>query len=48
MLRNLRRDGWTCQWCRDYIPSFRRVDARYCTEGCRKRAMRARYRQNGK
>lgn len=37
---NLHRNGWRCEWCGDSIPAFRRSDARYCREGCRKRAAR--------
>lgn len=40
--QNLRRNGWACQWCGDPVPEFRRADARYCCEGCRKRAARKR------
>ncbi len=45
ILKKVRRDGWRCQWCQDPIPLFRRADARYCCEGCRKRA--ARHRKQG-
>ena len=37
---NLRRDGWRCEWCGDPVPAYRRADARYCREGCRKAAGR--------
>lgn len=40
--QNLRRDGWACPWCKRPVPEFRRADARYCCEGCRKRAARGR------
>lgn len=40
MHRNARFDGWRCLWCGDLIPTFRRTDARFCCEGCRKRAAR--------
>lgn len=40
--QNLRRDGWSCLWCAKPVPAFRRADARYCCEGCRKRAARGR------
>jgi hypothetical protein len=36
VLRNLKRDGWRCAWCGDPIPTFRRADAMFCREGCRK------------
>ena len=42
ILSNLRRNGWCCAWCGGPVPEFRRADARYCSEGCRKRAARAR------
>lgn len=40
--RLVRRDGWLCLWCKDPVPIYRRADACYCCEGCRKRAARAR------
>jgi hypothetical protein len=40
--RNIQCDGWLCLWCLDPVPIYRRADARYCCEGCRKRAARAR------
>jgi hypothetical protein len=36
--RRLRAQTWRCLWCRDDLPAWRRADARYCSEGCRKRA----------
>jgi len=42
MLRKEARGRWRCDWCREPIPTFRRVDARFCGEGCRKRAARQR------
>ena len=33
---------WRCRWCWDDLPVWRRADARYCCEGCRKRAARLR------
>lgn len=42
MLRKVARTGWFCGWCKEPIPYFRRVDAEYCCEGCRKRAARRR------
>ena len=44
VLKRLKLDGWACRWCRDPIPMYRRADARYCCEGCRKRAARDRRR----
>ena len=42
ILRNLAADGWSCRWCGGPVPEFRRADARYCCEGCRKRDARSR------
>mgnify|MGYP003382023000 CR=1 FL=1 len=41
MKRMLRHD-WRCRWCSDELPVWRRADARYCCEGCRKKAARLR------
>lgn len=48
ILANLTRDGWTCHACGDLVPEYRRADARYCCEGCRKRHSRTRRNSNGK
>lgn len=42
VLRNLTANGWTCPECGDPVPTWRRADAVYCREGCRKRAKRRR------
>lgn len=42
LLRRLSRGDWVCRWCRDPLPDYLRVDARFCGEGCRKRAARLR------
>ena len=42
ILRNLRRNGWRCEWCGDPVPEYRRADARYCREQCRKKVARRR------
>ena len=42
VLRRLRRDGWTCAECGEPVPMFRRADADYCREACRKKAARRR------
>ena len=42
ILRNLVADGWCCRWCGGPVPEYRRADARYCCEGCRKRDARSR------
>ena len=44
ILRRLLRGDWNCRWCGDPLPDWRRADALYCSEGCRKRAARARRR----
>ena len=38
--RRIRQDGWLCSWCNGPIPAFRRADALFCREACRKRAAR--------
>jgi predicted SprT family Zn-dependent metalloprotease len=45
ILKRLVWHDWFCRWCGDDLPDWRRADARYCCEGCRKRAARQR-RQN--
>lgn len=40
--RSIMRDGWLCLWCSVPVPIYRRADACYCSQGCRKRAARAR------
>ena len=42
--RNIRRNGWMCAWCHEPIPLYRRADARFCREVCRKKSARARRR----
>lgn len=42
VLRNLTANGWTCPECGDPVPIWRRADAVYCREACRKRARRKR------
>ncbi len=42
ILRNLQRGGWRCLWCGDPVPLYKRADARFCCEGCRKRAAQRR------
>ena len=39
---NIRRGGWRCLHCREPIPLYRRADAYFCRERCRKAAARAR------
>ena len=41
-LKRLMRHDWRCRWCGDELPAWRRVDAQYCCESCRKRAARSR------
>ena len=38
--RSIRWDGWKCRWCNEPIALFKRADAKFCSEGCRKRAAR--------
>lgn len=42
ILRRLQRNTWRCAWCWEDMQTWRRADARYCCEGCRKRAARQR------
>lgn len=48
ILRNLAANGWACRWCGGPVPEFRRADACYCVEGCRKRAARSRRKAKAK
>jgi len=41
ILHNMAK-GWNCPTCGDPVPTYRRADAVYCSEGCRKRAARIR------
>jgi hypothetical protein len=40
--RNLRHGGWTCCGCGTKIALYKRADARFCGEQCRKAAARRR------
>lgn len=40
IVRNLQCRGWSCHWCGDPVPLFKRADAKFCCEGCRKRNAR--------
>ncbi len=42
ILRNLNWGGWCCLECGDHVPLYRRADAVYCREACRKKAARHR------
>lgn len=42
VLRKLMWNGWTCPECGGHVPLYRRADAVYCCESCRKRAKRHR------
>ena len=44
ILFNILQDDWLCHWCREPVPLFRRADARFCGESCRKKAKRSRRR----
>ncbi len=45
---NIRWGGWLCAHCRKPIPIFRRSDALYCRERCRKAAARLRRHERAK
>ncbi|MCX8955414.1 hypothetical protein OU790_18500 [Ruegeria sp. NA] len=34
--------GWYCAYCGELMPEWKRIDAKYCKEGCRKMAARER------
>ena len=40
--KRLRWGGWKCLGCGEPVPLYRRADADYCSEGCRKTEARAR------
>lgn len=42
--RNLLRGGWRCWGCREPVPLYKRADARFCSERCRKAQVRERRR----
>jgi hypothetical protein len=42
ILRRMVAGTWACRWCGDPLPDWRRADAQFCCEGCRKRAARMR------
>lgn len=42
ILRRAALGDWLCRWCGCDLPFWRRADAIYCSEGCRKRAKRRR------
>lgn len=42
IMRRMRRGDWLCLWCGETLPDYKRADARYCCEGCRKSAARGR------
>lgn len=47
LTRRLRCGGWKCRACGEPVPLYRRADADYCCEGCRKAHARARRRGRG-
>lgn len=47
MLRRMARHDWKCRWCLEPLPEWRRADAQYCREQCRKRAARWRRTHRG-
>lgn len=46
ILKRIAWHDWFCRWCGNDLPEWRRADALYCSEGCRKRA--ARYRRRAR
>ncbi len=40
--RNIRFGGWKCRRCREPIALYKRADARFCSERCRKAEARER------
>ena len=40
--RNMRRNGWSCEWCGGPVALYRRADARFCGASCKKKAARRR------
>lgn len=40
--RNMRAGGWRCWGCGEQVPLYKRADARFCSEPCRKNAGRRR------
>lgn len=42
VLKNLSQNDWRCMWCGEEVPIYRRADARFCRERCRKASARAR------
>lgn len=47
ILYRLQRRDWHCRWCGVDLPDFKRADATFCRESCRKRAARKRRKQRG-
>jgi hypothetical protein len=47
IMRRMQRGDWQCRYCFDDLPHWRRADAQYCCEGCRKRAARDRRLRRG-
>lgn len=45
--RRIRWGGWRCLNCGEPVPLYRRADALFCGEGCRKRAARERRQRRG-
>jgi RNA polymerase-binding transcription factor DksA len=45
--QRLRWGGWKCQHCGEPVPLFKRADARFCAERCRKADARQRRKWRG-
>ncbi len=40
--KRMMQGTWRCKWCGDDLSQYKRADAQFCREGCRKRAARHR------
>ncbi len=38
--RKIKETGWRCPLCRRPVPLYSRADARFCSQGCRKKFAR--------
>mgnify|MGYP006115360327 FL=1 len=44
LVMRISKNTWQCPWCSSRLPMWKRVDAIYCGESCRKKAARGRKR----
>lgn len=42
ILHRLKAGTWLCRWCGNDLPEYKRADALFCCEGCKRRAAKAR------